>query len=278
MKKSFSWFWMMILMVWAAACSVQPAAPTPAVTATTAAPLESTPLTGLKFHFVDGIVGGKDIQDQNTGINLEFTGQGQVVGKAPCNSYFGQYQAGEDGSIKIDQLGMTLKACPASDLESAYLSGLGEAARFELDEKNGLKLFNTDGSLVLNFEPAAPASGGEEQTMLRGNYSVVGLTVNGAAVNLPAEAVMTLNFEAAGRFSGKSVCNNYFGRVEFGPENAVTMSAVGATKMMCPQAMEVETVFFQALTQIDHSEMDAEGKLNLLSADGQARIVLQAGQ
>ncbi|MCD6335366.1 MAG: META domain-containing protein [Candidatus Latescibacteria bacterium] len=71
-----------------------------------------------------------------------------------CNSYFGTYEATEDGSISIRNLTWTKMACvsPAGVMEQEmwYLNALGDVSAFEI-RPDYLRLFYKDGQSVLIF-------------------------------------------------------------------------------------------------------------------------------
>jgi heat shock protein HslJ len=56
---------------------------------------------------------------------------------------------------------------------------------------------------------------------------------------------------AENRVSGNGGCNSFFGTFEHPAFSRIKFSAIGSTKMACPN-MEVETRFFQALEQANN--------------------------
>jgi len=88
---------------------------------------------------------------EGTEVTAEFLA-GEVIGSAGCNSYFASYEIdGQD--ITIDSIGATEMAClepeGVMDQETLYLSALGQAERF-LIEDGTLKIFYSDDQ-VLTF-------------------------------------------------------------------------------------------------------------------------------
>ena len=80
--------------------------------------------------------------------------------------------------------------------------------------------------------------------------------VNGNRVITPAgmkEAHLILA-SAESRAKGHSGCNNYFGQFESG-EGALSFSPLGATRMACPEGMDTEQAFLQALGETTRYEI-----------------------
>lgn len=84
---------------------------------------------------------------ENSVITAQFL-DGSVSGIASCNNYFGPYETDGD-EIAFGPLGTTLMACipELTPQETAYLTNLSAANRFELD-RNSLTLLDGDTVLV----------------------------------------------------------------------------------------------------------------------------------
>ena len=84
---------------------------------------------------------------ENSVITAQFL-DGSVSGIASCNNYFGPYETDGD-EIAFGPLGTTLMACipELAPQETAYLTSLSAANRFELD-RNSLTLLDGDTALV----------------------------------------------------------------------------------------------------------------------------------
>jgi heat shock protein HslJ len=90
------------------------------------------------------------------------------------------------------------------------------------------------------------------------NWSLV--RMNGA----DAPANVTMDLSEAGRAAGQAPCNRWFGGVE-GSLPAFKLSAVGATRMACPE-MEAEAAFLSALEAV--REVRMEGERLILAGEG----------
>lgn len=62
---------------------------------------------------------------------------------------------------------------------------------------------------------------------------------------LPDSFTITATF-ADGRLTGKGVCNQYFSDATIVGDK-VTISSVGATKMLCPEFSDIEQTYFEYL-------------------------------
>ena len=95
---------------------------------------------------------------------------------------------------------------------------------------------------------------------------------------LPETEPPTLQFEANGRASGRSGCNQFGGGFERTAES-LTFSQLISTKMACPgNRMDVEAAYLGAL-QATRSATLSDGALSLLAEDGSllARLVPAGG-
>ena len=81
----------------------------------------------------------------------------QVSGTTGCNQFFGGYTYAE-GSIKFDQVGMTMMACddPIGTVEMAYTAALNGATTVTIDDGGQLLLSGTAGDVL--FRPDSGAS------------------------------------------------------------------------------------------------------------------------
>jgi heat shock protein HslJ len=78
-------------------------------------------------------------------INLVFT-EGKFTGKAPCNSFFGEYTI-KDAAISLGDLGVTKRACDAMEQENAFLSLLSKAETYSI-KTDKLEIFSANGQLT----------------------------------------------------------------------------------------------------------------------------------
>lgn len=99
-----------------------------------------------------------------------------------------------------------------------------------------------------------------------GDWQLAEMLSGGKQVALNPNLPVALRIEA-NRISGKAPCNQYNANVETGPGESLHVGAIAATKMMCPEAMEQEQLYLEALGHISHFRVES-GKLELSSDSG----------
>lgn len=142
----------MFLIVFAAsACSTSNTAKAPTPSDTGA----SAPLMGTEWTLRD-VAGTPALA--NPQATLQFPEAGRVTGNGSCNRFTGSVEI-SGLNLKFDPLASTRMACMnngASDQEAHYLSALGVATRYTLE--NGDLLIYCEGyEKPLRFSRAAPA-------------------------------------------------------------------------------------------------------------------------
>ncbi len=98
-----------------------------------------------------------------------------------------------------------------------------------------------------------------QSSSIAGEWHLIGL--EGQAPPAP----LSISFAEDGKLAGQAPCNRYFGSYS-GDLPALTMSALGATKMACPD-LAAETVYFEALQAVQSAEI-SEGHLYLIGFEG----------
>jgi heat shock protein HslJ len=92
-----------------------------------------------------------------------------------------------------------------------------------------------------------------------------------AATEAPATLTFSAAGEQAGRLSGSSGCNRYFGSYTLTGDR-LHIRQMGSTRMMCdPVRMEQEDRFFQALSTAERCEL-SRGELLIVYAGGTLRF------
>jgi heat shock protein HslJ len=116
--------------------------------------------------------------------------------------------------------------------------------------------------------PASADPGGSEPggpVDATGEWRLVEATIDGAPLELPADAPVTLTIDGT-QVGGRSACNSYFGDIVV--ENGeVRFGQMGMTMMACEEpAMSIETAYHGALGRIRVATM--EGETLVLAGDG----------
>lgn len=236
------------------------ATPTPAPTAT---PLPQAPsLDGT--HWLLAGMGGRDL-DMERPITLSFT-EGQAGGNAGCNDYGATYSTGDDGTITFHELHNTDMACETGmDLEATYLNALGRATNYQLSEHR-LELLDAAGEQLLFFTP-------DERSELDGTRWLVAYLDGNLLVT---DTHIRFEFKD-GQVSGSAGCNTFFATYTTGERGELAIGDAARTEMGCPEPkgiMEQEEAFFDALLDVRSYRDLGETHLELLDAEGTARIVI----
>lgn len=78
--------------------------------------------------------------------------------------------------------------------------------------------------------------------------------IGGESVNLPVDSFnIILNENSLG---GRGACNSLLGQYATGDKLALRFSALGSTKMLCPENENLEMKLIQILSQTTHYEID----------------------
>jgi heat shock protein HslJ len=198
----------------------------------------------------------------------------QAHGTSACNSYGGDYRAGDDGSLSFDGFAVTEMACeqPLMALESAYLDALSRVTGFAVGDTLVLK----GGGVKLTFERAVTP----EKLPLTGTTWRVTSIADGEAVSsVLTGSEVTASFDESGStIAGTAGCNRYSGTYTEGGGGMLSFSALAATKMMCAEdVMAQESAFLAAMGQVARFEIDGtqlrlldSGGAMLLAFDGEA--------
>ncbi|UCD98646.1 MAG: META domain-containing protein [Chloroflexota bacterium] len=205
----------------------------------------------------------------NTYTSARFE-DGEVIGNAGCNSYFGGYQ-GDAEYLSVSQLGMTEMFCVSPeglmDQEMAFLALLGSAASYKVE---GNQLFISDESdeIVLVFDISEPKA-------LPGSLWKVVMYNNGkdAVVSVILDTEINAFFGEDGRLTGYAGCNNYSAEYKTDGEN-LTIGPAISTRMACSEPegiMDQESAYLAALELVTTYRYEND-RLILLDSEGR-RIV-----
>ena len=88
-----------------------------------------------------------------TELSASFEDEGTLLGNAGCNDYFAAYET-EDGTIAIDDIGVTFRMCPepngVMEQEAEFLAALQSAATYTV-EGNFLEMRNADDAIAVHM-------------------------------------------------------------------------------------------------------------------------------
>jgi heat shock protein HslJ len=206
---------------------------------------------------------GADPVPDGVEVTLTFDESGELGGSAGCNTYGASYTI-DGGVLEIGPVRSTMMACeePAMGTETAYLTALGSATSWEIDE--GRLVIGTEDGTSLVFEAAAPEPTPGGATGLVGTtWSLVGI----AGVSMPMVTPPRLLFEASGTLSGDTGCNTFSADYAV-DDGTMSIGDVAATERACDDmmAMAVEQSLLQMLPFM--TAWRIEGDTLTLSGEG----------
>ena len=167
----------------------------------------------------------------------------------------------------------TAQMRPQPSASGARLAGMHEGKIIEVWTKARVCRDSMSGMphpyevLVRLDERRYAGCGGEPAALLQGEWQISAL-----AGGLPADARLTLQFDARGRVSGRAGCNRYTSSYTLSGEG-LRIGPGAATRMACaPALMDVESRYVRQLEAVQRFDIADDGTLQLIGAQGQ-RIV-----
>lgn len=177
-----------------------------------------------------------------------------------------QWQAGEQS--------FSVQMRPAPSASGMRLAGMHEGRIIEVWTKARTCRDSMSGMphpyevLVRLDERRYAGCGGEPAALLHGAWQVSALDGG-----LPADAQLTLQFDARGRVSGRAGCNRYTSSYTLSGEG-LRLAPGAATRMACaPALMDVESRYLRQLAAVQRFDIADDGTLQLIGAQGQRIVV-----
>jgi heat shock protein HslJ len=218
-------------------------------------------LTGVSWRLVAGSISALAADAPPEAVVTIAFEDGQVHGTAACNSYFGAYEAGDDGSISFDALGQTEMACeePLMALEASYLDALARATTFGVDGVLGL----SGGGIGLTFsEEIQP----EPLPLVGTTWTLATFAIGDAVSSTVAGTETTVELLEDGMVVGTTGCNRYHGTYVLDGDR-LSFSTLASTKMLCADDItNQEVVFLDAMAAV--RRFTIEGTQLSLTDDG----------
>ena len=198
---------------------------------------------------------------------LVFAADGTFSGSTGCNRFTGTYT--QDGSALTMKPGpMTMRACQESVAaqEAAIVAALPSVTSFTADTT--LVLQDASGAALLTYAPGLSGLAGT-------SWQATGIN-NGkeAVVSQAGTEKATAAFGDDGTISGSGGCNTYSGSFTTSGTDAITIGAIAATAMACPEpAMEIEQMYFAALANAATYQIEGN-TLTLRDAGGATQVTM----
>jgi len=191
---------------------------------------------------------------------------GRVGGSDGCNLIMGSYVEGRDGSLGIQPMASTMRACEPATMRFAadYSAALGAVARYRV-EAGSLHLEDKDGALLAKFKAQTISLAGSKWRLIALNNGRMAVT------SVLADTEVHIEFGDDGRVAGHAGCNRFSG--PYTADAATRRFRAGplmTTRMACPQPdgrMGQETQFLAALARGETYRRSGES-LEIRSGDG----------
>jgi len=271
----------LLLSIFLAGCTSQPATPEPVPT--------PTPVVTQPIATQSSIVGVWDLVSYNNGKDFEkavggiesvitgttttadFRADWKLSGSGGCNQYNAEYTTTASNGITITQPITTLMACavPVMQQETQYLSLLQQATKYEISGDQ-LTLFDKTGTKLLIYKKqvSIPITG----TWNLFNYN------NGkeAIQSVIAGSKTTAVFGSNGKLSGSGGCNEYSAAYTTPGTNGITITQPISTMMACAEpVMQQETQYFSLLPTAAKYEISGD-QLTLFNAAGTKILIYKS--
>jgi heat shock protein HslJ len=183
-------------------------------------------------------------------LTVNFSEDGWMSGFSGCNRFNTSFTA-EDGTLTLGPVASTMMEC-LSDMEQEkiYQGAISSVETYEISGPN-LTLTYNNGAGVLNFTSATLPL---EHTL----WTLVAIDGNPLADKTQITAMFEPGEEVGtGTIGGSSGCNNYNAGYTIDGYNIEVQTAL-TTLMMCPEDMDVEESFLQALQAAQTFEIFAD--------------------
>jgi heat shock protein HslJ len=117
--------------------------------------------------------------------------------------------------------------------------------------------------------PACSVFAGALPDAAEGDWQLTEGTVGGQDLQVPAGVRITLSIEGD-EVGGNNSCNSYFGRIDTSG-GRLSITELGQTEMACPDVMDLEATYMQALQAVTDLEV-ADDSLHLTGPDVDLRF------
>jgi heat shock protein HslJ len=183
-------------------------------------------------------------------LTVHFSEDGWMSGYSGCNRFNTSFTA-EDGTLTVGPVASTMMECLGDmEQERIYQGAISSVQSYEISGPN-LALTYNNGAGVLNFTSAMLPL---EQTL----WTLVAVDGIPLATNINITAMFEPGEEAGqGTVGGSSGCNNYNAGYTVDGYTIEVQTAL-TTLMMCPEGMDEEQSYLQAIQSANNFEIFAD--------------------
>jgi heat shock protein HslJ len=264
----------LMLSIFLAGCTSQPATPAPVPTQLPAAtqPATQTPITGVwdLFSYNNG-KGGIESVITGTTTTADFQANWKLSGTGGCNQYNAEYTTTASNGITITQPITTLMACaaPVMQQETQYLALLQQATKYEISGDQ-LTLFDKTGTKLLIYKKqvSIPITGTWNLFSYNNGKGAIESTMIGSKT--------TAVFGSDWKLSGTGGCNQYSAEYTTTASNGITITKPISTMMACENnLMQQETQYLSLLPTAAKYEISGD-QLTLFNSGGTKILIYKS--
>jgi heat shock protein HslJ len=265
----------LMLSIFLAGCTSQPATPAPVPTqlpAVTQPIATQSPIVGV-WDLSSYNNGKGAIQTVITGsqTTADFRADWKLSGTGGCNQYNAEYTTTASNGITITQPITTLMACaePVMQQETQYLSLLQQATKYEISGDQ-LTMYNSAGTKVLIYKKHVPVSLTGTWNLFNYNNGKGG--IQSVMIGSTTNAVFGSNW----KLSGTGGCNQYSAEYTTTASNGITITQPTSTMMACAEpVMQQETQYLSLLPTAAKFEISGD-QLTLFNSGGTKILIYKS--
>jgi heat shock protein HslJ len=271
----------LMLSIFLAGCTSQPATPAPVPTLT---PVATQPIATQPAVTQSPIVGVWDLFSYNNGkgaittvitgteTTADFRAEWKLSGSGGCNQYSAEYTTTASNGITITQPITTLMACaePIMQQETLYLSALQQATKYEISGDQ-LTLFDKTGTKLLIYNKHVSVS------TITGTWNLFNYNNGkGGIQTVITGSKTTAVFGSDWKLSGTGGCNQYSAGYTTTASNGITITQPTSTMMACENnLMQQETQYLSLLPNAAKYEISGD-QLTLFNATGTKLLIYKS--
>ena len=265
----------LMLSIFLAGCTSQPATPAPVPTqlpAVTQPIATQSPIVGV-WDLSSYNNGKGAIQTVITGsqTTADFRADWKLSGTGGCNQYNAEYTTTASNGITITQPITTLMACaePVMQQETQYLSLLPQATKYEISGDQ-LTMYNSAGTKILIYKKHVPVP-------LTGTWNLFNYNNGkGAIQSVMIGSTTNAVFGSNWKLSGTGGCNQYSAEYTTTASNGITITQPTSTMMACAEpVMQQETQYLSLLPTASKYEISGD-QLTMFNSGGTKILIYKS--
>lgn len=241
---------------------------------------EANSLGGTKWQLVkfQGSDGTTLTPKDKSKYTIAFDKDGTVSARIDCNRGHGTWKSSGPNQIEFGPLATTRAFCPPGSLYDQITKQWGYIRSYTLKDGHLFLALMADGG-IYEYEPtSAGASSAAASTppLENTHWTLIGLGDKSIAMAPNRKSPYFTLDPATKRVSGSGGCNGLTGGYILEGDH-LAFRQMAHTMMACPEGMDTETAFLQALSHVTRWKITGE-RLDLFDMSGERIARFEAGQ